>query len=379
MPPARLRWRTVTERRVKMSEQARSKKPGEKRVICHSIQAHSIQPERIPCLHDIALAGTSRRLCYCMMIALLRVTSSAVAGRVRPRAVVAAVVRRCVDTGAAAASSSTASPPAPPLSTDPRYVDSAAAPASFPLSSALVYPEAVSEREADAVVQDIQLRMKRRRYEKGHWDAVITHHKEIEMPLPSEVSIGGGGGGGTHPLSDVSVAAINRIRHQLGEKHFGPGGPGQEGRTKDRLPIQWIPCHGIDLKKEGQLTAHVDSVRYSGLIVAGLSLLSSSIMRLRPAAEYNNNTDDGTAGKQHLYGPKASEAPDDGHVDLYLPPRSLYVLSGVSRYEYTHELLPDGSAFEMLSSAGGAADTIAVPVPRDRRISVIFRDAKEGH
>jgi len=304
------------------------------------------------------------------MIPLLRVTSSAVAGRVRPRAVVAAVVRRCVDTGAAAALSSTASPPAPPLSADPRYVDSAAAPAGFPLSSAVVYPEAVSERETDALVQDIQLRMKRRRYEKGHWDAVITHHKEIEMPLPSEVSIGGGGGG-AHSLSDLSVAAINRIRHQLEEKYFGP-----EGRTKDRLPIQWIPCHGIDLKKEGQLTAHVDSVRYSGLIVAGLSLLSSSIMRLRPAAEYNNN-DDGTAGKQHLYEPKASEAQDDRHVDLYLPPRSLYVLSGVSRYEYTHELLPDGSAFEMLSSAGGAADTIAVP--RDRRISVIFRDAKEGH
>ena len=87
------------------------------------------------------------------MIPLLRVTSSAVAGRVRPRAVVAAVVRRCVDTGAAAALSSTASPPAPPLSADPRYVDSAAAPAGFPLSSAVVYPEAVSEREADAVVQ----------------------------------------------------------------------------------------------------------------------------------------------------------------------------------------------------------------------------------
>ena len=142
----------------------------------------------------------------------MRVTSSAVAGRVRPRAVVAAVVRRCVDTGAAAASSSTASPPAPPLPADPRYVDSAAAPASFPLSSALVYPEAVSEREADALVQDIQLRMKRRRYEKGHWDAVIKHYKEIEMPLPSEVSISGGESGGPHSLSDLSVAAINRIR-----------------------------------------------------------------------------------------------------------------------------------------------------------------------
>lgn len=316
------------------------------------------------------------------MIPLLRATSSAVAGRVRPRSV-AAVVSCCLDTGAgaaAAASSSTASsPPAPPLTADPRYVDSAAAPASFPLSSAVVYPDAISECEADALVQDIQLRMKRRRYEKGHWDAAINNYKEIELPLPSELTIGGGGiggGGGQHSLSDLSVAAINRIRHELEEKHFGPDGArDQEERTKDRLPIQWIPCHGIDLKKEGQLTAHVDSVRYSGLIVAGLSLVSSSIMRLRPAAEYNNN-DDGT-GKQHLYEPKASEAPDDGHVDLYLPPRSLYVLSGVSRYIMTHELLPDGSEFEMLSSSGGATNTIAVP--RDRRISVIFRDAKEEY
>ncbi len=292
------------------------------------------------------------------MIPLLRVASSAVAGRVRPRAV-AAVASCCVDTGAAAASSSTASPPASPLSADPRYVDSATAPISFALSSAVVYPEAVSEGEADALVQDIQLRMKRRRYEKGHWDSVITLHKEIEVPLPSEVSIGGGGGG-QHSLSDLSVAAINRIRNQLEENHFGPDGArDQEGRAKDRLPIQWIPCHAIDLKKEGQLTAHVDSVRYSGLIVAGLSLVTSSIMRLRPAAEYNNNDDGTSKQQQNLYEPKPIEAPDDGHVDLYLPPRSLYVLSGVSRYEYTHELLPDGSEFEMLSSSSdGAANTL---------------------
>jgi alkylated DNA repair protein alkB family protein 7 len=51
-------------------------------------------------------------------------------------------------------------------------------------------------------------------------------------------------------------------------------------------------------------------------------------------------------------------------VDLFLPPLSLYVLSGPSRYSYTHELLPTGDTF------GGVA------VERDHRLSVIFRDAK---
>ena len=45
----------------------------------------------------------------------------------------------------------------------------------------------------------------------------------------------------------------------------------------------WLPCHAIDLSKDGRLDAHVDSVKFSGGIVAGISLLSDSIMRLRPA------------------------------------------------------------------------------------------------
>ena len=319
------------------------------------------------------------------MVHLLRATSTVIRVRPRPAAhapcticrkptLIGIPVRRSISSAA------------PLLSADPRYVDSTASPASFSPSSAVVYPEVISQDEADALVQDIQNRMRRRRYEKGHWDAVITMYKEVELPLPTESSVGGAGG--PQPLSDLSVTAIQRIRNQLQRDHFGrDGAKDQEGRTKDQLPIQWIPCHGIDLKKDGKLTAHVDSVRYSGLIVAGLSLLSSSIMRLRPAAEYSSTDttgsgDDGTEKKQqsqqHLYEPKPTEAPDDGHVDLYLPPRSLYVLSGVSRYEYTHELLDDGSVFELQSGdAAGADDESVIPVARDRRISVIFRDAKE--
>ena len=116
--------------------------------------------------------------------------------------------------------------------------------------------------------------------------------------------------------------------------------------------VKWLPCHAIDLKRDGELKAHVDSIKFSGDVVAGISLVSSSIMRLKPDEE----------GKD-------SEEVESGWVDLLLPPLSLYVLSGVSRYQYSHELLPCGSIFEQSSGS-------QVTVERDHRLSVIFRDAK---
>jgi alkylated DNA repair protein alkB family protein 7 len=159
----------------------------------------------------------------------------------------------------------------------------------------------------------------RRRYEKGHWDAVIIKYKETELLDESSLSI-------------ESQSVLNRVREQLLQCHF------DDDRKKH---VTWLPCHAIDLHPEGALNAHVDSVRFSGDIVGGLSLLSPSIMRLKPEAEG-----------------------ESGHVDMFLPPLSLYVISGPSRYSYTHELLPSGESF------GGVA------VDRDHRLSVIFRDAK---
>ena len=54
-------------------------------------------------------------------------------------------------------------------------------------------------------------------------------------------------------------------------------------------------------------------------------------------------------------------------------PLSLYVLSGMSRYSYTHELLPSGSAFDLLEAKDGVPPR-RVDVVRGRRLSIIFRD-----
>lgn len=120
--------------------------------------------------------------------------------------------------------------------------------------------------------------------------------------------------------------------------------------------IHWLPCHAIDLKREGELNAHVDSIKFSGELVAGISLLSASIMRLIPDKDSDENKD-----VDNLEG---------GWVDLYLPPLSLYVLTGVGRFRYSHQLLPNNSIFT------SPEDGKEIVVERDHRLSVIFRDTK---
>ena len=58
---------------------------------------------------------------------------------------------------------------------------------------------------------------------------------------------------------------------------------------------------------------------------------------------------------------------DEGYVDLLLPSRSLYALTGKSRYDYTHELLQNKSRF------GGTGETVE---RSEHRWSIIFRDDK---
>jgi alkylated DNA repair protein alkB family protein 7 len=229
----------------------------------------------------------------------------------------------------------------------------------------------VSKEEADVIASEILgNRMKRRRYEKGHWDDVITGYKEVELHdihqlLEESGSSDGGSIGefGEHDHSesidpDATIArAFGRIRKHLSQRHLGDADPSS---------VKWLPCHAIDLQKKGELKAHVDSVRFSGHLVAGLSLLSPAIMRLRhpPPPDDDENEEDEPSIRDEVSSP--------GHVDLFLPPRSLYVLSGVGRYECSHEILPDASTF----CGGSVNNSEPVVVSRDQRLSIIFRDAK---
>lgn len=195
-------------------------------------------------------------------------------------------------------------------------------------------------------------------------------------------------------LSTTSRAALQRIRQLLEQQHL-------QHKIKQQNPPLWLPCHVIELAKTGELNAHVDSVRFSGDMVAGLSLQSASIMRLLvPTAENKDGDVDQNnhdyhrdyetnvvsaplTGSSSEHGDNNNNSSNMSFVDLHLLPKSLYVLSGLSRYRYTHELLPDGATFFAgKSAAPGDPESdncsIGTIVNRQDRLSIIFRDARQG-
>jgi alkylated DNA repair protein alkB homolog 7 len=192
-----------------------------------------------------------------------------------------------------------------------------------------------------------------RRYEQGHWDSVIQNFREIEL-FDEEIN-------NLKSFLDP-IRKFLEFRHSLHDVMNN-----NESDTSSYFTGSWLPCHAIDLHAEGALNPHVDSVRFSGNLVAGLSLLSSSIMRLKPSI----NTPDNPNQTDNTTGTTSDTADDvqkqDGFIDLYLPSRSLYVLSGMSRYEFTHELLPSGRLF-----------MDKIPIHRKQRLSVMFRDSKRS-
>jgi len=187
---------------------------------------------------------------------------------------------------------------------------------------ARVIPEAVSVAEHEMLVDQILQggqdrairRFRRRTYEEGHWDAVITGFKELERPLQI--------------WSDDCEKVLRRLQAVIHQESVLS--------VQEDSEVHWLPPHVIDLSAKGEIRPHVDSVKFSGLVVAGLSLLSPRIMRLRENKE--------------------SYSSDDPTVEMVLSPRSLYILQGDARFKASHSIDRNETS--------------------ERRLSIIFRDAK---
>ncbi|KAM9610632.1 alpha-ketoglutarate-dependent dioxygenase alkB homolog 7, mitochondrial [Morphnus guianensis] len=162
--------------------------------------------------------------------------------------------------------------------------------------------------EAAELLRELEPVLGRRPYQFDHWDGAICGYRETER--------GRWGGAGRAVLGRVAAAA------------FPPGRP--------PLPL----VHVLDLHPRGHVRPHVDSVKFCGCTIAGVSLLSPSVMRL-----------------------VSCRAPGQW-LELLLEPRSLYVLRGAARYDFTHEILQDKESF-----FGGRR------VPRGRRLALICRNA----
>ena len=76
-------------------------------------------------------------------------------------------------------------------------------------------------------------------------------------------------------LPDEAVAVLGRMQAAV-TSQFG-------GTTSFLVP------HVVDLAKDGSISAHTDSIKFSGRLIAGLSLLSERVMRLSRNAESGDN------------------------------------------------------------------------------------------
>lgn len=97
--------------------------------------------------------------------------------------------------------------------------------------------------------------------------------------------------------------------------------------------------HVLDLDSKGYIKPHIDASRYCGDTIAGLSLLTDSVMKL------------------------VHDKQKELWATVLLKRRSLYIMRNDARFLYTHEILSnDNSEFN------------GVKVHKDRRISIICRN-----
>ncbi|XP_051242717.1 alpha-ketoglutarate-dependent dioxygenase alkB homolog 7, mitochondrial [Dicentrarchus labrax] len=165
----------------------------------------------------------------------------------------------------------------------------------------------ITEEEEGALLRELEPGLKKKRYEFDHWDDAIHGYRETER-----VTWG---------------VACEEVLSRVRSVAFPEGGP------------LLGPVHVLDLDKTGYIKPHIDSVKFCGSTIAGLNLLSDSIMRL------------------------VKEDAANEWLDLLLPRRSLYILRDQARFNFTHEILKDEE-----SVFNGQR------VPRLRRISVICRN-----
>uniref|UniRef100_A0A8C4MZ67 Alpha-ketoglutarate-dependent dioxygenase alkB homolog 7, mitochondrial n=1 Tax=Equus asinus asinus TaxID=83772 RepID=A0A8C4MZ67_EQUAS len=239
--------------------------------------------------------------------------------------------------------------------------------------AAVVRPGFLSAAEEETLSRELEPELRRRRYEYDHWDAAIHGFRETEKSRWSE----------------ASRAILQRVQAAA----FGPG------------QTLLSPVHVLDLEPRGYIKPHVDSVKFCGATIAGLSLLSPSVMRLvhtqepgewlelllepgslyilryHPAREPSPTSNGSDAPPSALspfshsaltanttIPPSAVRRPGP-RAALTAPAATASVFScrGSARYDFSHEILRDEESF-----FGERR------VPRGRRISVICRSLPEG-
>lgn len=207
-------------------------------------------------------------------------------------------------------------------------------------------PDFVTAEEETALLEEFLTPLKKSRYEDGHWDAVISRYRERQFPFDR-----------LNPITQqVTMRAQALFPAQAA--FFPPFSPPNSRFPAGACVGAALPyVHAIDLAKEGgEIRSHVDSVKFSGAVVCGLSLGSDAIMRLteeRDAGRGSDSNDsNGDAAHAHAHAVV---------IDIKLLRRSLYLITGKARYLWGHAVL-------------GAKESAELGIKRERRLSIIMRD-----
>lgn len=212
-------------------------------------------------------------------------------------------------------------------------------PPQSPAFGVAVYPSFLTPDEEAALVALAESALSGRRWEEGHWDGVIRGYREAQRAIASFAG------------NALAAGAVARALRAF-PRDAGPPEPA---------------IHALELRADGAIDAHVDSVKFSGGVVAGLCLLSSAVMHLTPAVA---DAGGGACGEGERAG--GVRAGDGGALDaparvsVLLPQRALYVLSGPARYHWAHAI------------PAGTPEFRGAPVLRQRRISIMLRDRVPG-
>ncbi|XP_032164039.1 alpha-ketoglutarate-dependent dioxygenase alkB homolog 7, mitochondrial isoform X1 [Mustela erminea] len=204
--------------------------------------------------------------------------------------------------------------------------------------AAVVRPGFLSAAEEETLSGELEPELRRRRYEYDHWDAAIHGFRETEKSRWSE----------------ASRAILQRVQAAA----FSPG------------QTLLSPVHVLDLEPRGYIKPHVDSIKFCGATIAGLSLLSPSVMRLVHTQEPGEWLELLLEpGSLYILSPPSrhEHSPVAGGPPHPTQPQPVFSCRGSARYDFSHEILRDEESFF------GARR-----VPRGRRISVICRSLPEG-
>lgn len=264
-----------------------------------------------------------------------------------------------------------------------------------------VFHDFITPEEEQTLLKDVEPDLRARAYELSHWDSVIAGYRELAC---------------RSKWSSSSLDILDRVRHHV----FRP--PFRQLDTNHSKPESTetgvLPVHVLDIARDGYMRPHVDSVKFSGGVVAGLNLLAPVVLTLQPAVldhqgieihsgqtppgygvskkKYMTVSDDDDDEEEVRDGKKGNDRdrlggkedtgshfeewdlssniqvpplkslfdPEKTQVQVLLRPRTLYMMADECRYNWSHGI-------EIPSLHNFARS----PLTRKRRIVIMMRDA----